>query len=99
MVNLPGNWIVPHSRRPYWLYPCTLWEENPTFENFCENLQQLRYREGTIGDYTDRLHYMTDWFYENERKGIVKDMGREIGGASLPLDYLLSLRIRIAISN
>ena len=59
---------------------------NPTFENFCENLQQLRYREGTIGDYTDRLHYMTDWFYENERKGIVKDMGREIGGASLPLD-------------
>ena len=29
---------------------------------------------------------MTDWFYENERKGIVKDMGREIGGASLPLD-------------
>lgn len=37
-------------------------------ENFCENLQRLRYREGTIGDYTDRLHYMTDWFYENERK-------------------------------
>ena len=64
----------------------TLWEENPTFENFCENLQQLRYRDGTIHDYTDRLHYMTDWFYENERKGIVKDMGREIGGASLPLD-------------
>ena len=29
---------------------------------------------------------MTDWFYENERKGIVKDMGREIGGASLPLE-------------
>lgn len=64
----------------------TLREEKTTFENFCENLQRLRYREGTIGDYTDRLHYMTDWFYENERKGIVKDMGREIGGVSLPLD-------------
>ena len=64
----------------------TLREEKTTFENFCENLQQLRYRDGTIHDYTDRLHYMTDWFYENERKGIVKDMGREIGGASLPLD-------------
>ena len=46
----------------------TLREEKTTFENFCENLQRLRYREGTIGDYTDRLHYMTDWFYENERK-------------------------------
>ena len=30
----------------------TLREEKTTFENFCENLQRLRYREGTIGDYT-----------------------------------------------
>ena len=78
---------------------CTLREENPTFENFCENLQQLRYRDGTIHDYTDRLHYMTDWFYGNERKGIVKDMGRRSVVPPYLWIYLLSLRIRIAISN
>ncbi|MCC8198329.1 MAG: DUF1460 domain-containing protein [Tannerellaceae bacterium] len=56
-----------------------------TFENFCRNLQEIRYREGTISDYTDRLHYMTDWIYVNEQKGVVRDMGKEIGGTVYPL--------------
>ncbi|WP_297904996.1 N-acetylmuramoyl-L-alanine amidase-like domain-containing protein [uncultured Parabacteroides sp.] len=64
----------------------TMQGENTSFESFCENLRYLRYREGTIRDYTDRLHYMTDWFYENERKGIVRDIGQEIGGILLPLE-------------
>lgn len=57
-----------------------------TFETYCDNLQYLRYRDGRITDYTDRLHYMTDWFYENERKGIVKDQAQAIGGAPLSLN-------------
>ena len=57
-----------------------------TFEAFCDSLQRIRYREGVIRDYTDRLHYMADWFYENERKGIVQDMTQEIGGIPLTLD-------------
>lgn len=64
----------------------TLQEEKPSYEAFLHHLQSLRYRKGTITDYTDRLHYMTDWFYENERKGIVKDLGREVGETPLPLD-------------
>lgn len=63
----------------------TIQDSDPSFERFCQNLQQLRYRDGVITDYTDRLHYTTDWIYENERKGLVKDVTKEIGGKPLPL--------------
>lgn len=64
----------------------TLQDATPSFDVFCWNLQQVRYRKNTITDYTDRLHYMTDWLYENDRKRIVKDMNREIGGQPFPLN-------------
>ena len=64
----------------------TLKGNQHTFEAYCENLQYLRYRNGTITDYTDRLHYMADWFYENEQKGIVKDIAKIIGGEPLTLN-------------
>ena len=64
----------------------TLQSDHPTFESYCDHLQHLRYRNNTITDYTDRLHYMADWFYENERKGIVKDMAQSIGGDTLSLN-------------
>lgn len=54
-----------------------------TFDDFCRNLRQLRYRNGEIDGYADRLHYTTDWLYENERKGLVKDITKEIGGELL----------------
>jgi hypothetical protein len=52
----------------------------PSFETFCGHLQRIRYRNGVIRDYTDRLHYFSDWIYENERNGQVRDMTRPIGG-------------------
>lgn len=60
-------------------------ESRPPFEAFCHYLQQLRYRDGDISDYTDRLHYMTDWVYENARKGFVKDINRDLEGQPFPL--------------
>lgn len=69
----------------------TVQDTDPSFEAFCRNLQQLRYRNGEITDYTDRLHYTSDWIYENERKGIVKDITKEIGGEPFPVDlYFMS---------
>ncbi len=64
----------------------TLKQGNSSYENFCRNLQQLRYREGMINDYTDRLHYTTDWIFVNQRKGLIKDITQEIGGELLPLN-------------
>jgi hypothetical protein len=40
-----------------------------------------RYRGGKLGDFTSRLHYTTDWFYDNEKKGVVKLLAAELPGA------------------
>ncbi|MBS2011105.1 MAG: DUF1460 domain-containing protein [Cyanobacteria bacterium SZAS TMP-1] len=31
-----------------------------------------RYRGGVVGDYSSRLHYTSDWFYDNQKKGVVQ---------------------------
>jgi hypothetical protein len=64
----------------------TIKGENPSFDNYCRNLQHLRYREGVITDYPSRLHYTSDWVYVNNQRGIVKDINGEIGGVSLTFD-------------
>jgi len=48
--------------------------------DFLKELEKLRYRKGKLTDYTSRLHYFTDWIFENESKGIVKNITAEIGG-------------------
>ena len=58
----------------------TMKEGDPTFEKFGKNLQLIRYRNGVITDYSDRLHYTTDWLYENQKKGIVRNITQESGG-------------------
>ncbi len=63
----------------------TLRDKDQSYQSFCRHLQEDRYRNGKINDYTDRLHYTTDWIYENQKKGRVKDVNKEIGGKRLPL--------------
>ena len=48
--------------------------------DFLTELEKLRYREGRIINYSSRLHYFSDWIHENEKKGIVADITRKIGG-------------------
>lgn len=63
----------------------TLQSGSPSFDLFCKILQTLRYRNGEIDDYTSRLHYTTDWIFENEQRGFLKDVTHEVGGVSLPV--------------
>lgn len=51
-----------------------------SFENFIYEITRIRYRFGFFNTYDSRLHYFSDWLKDNEEKGIVKDMTREIGG-------------------
>jgi len=55
-------------------------KEKNSFEDYMKELQFVRYRDGKIENYTSRLHYFSDWIFENGRKGIVKDITKEIGG-------------------
>ncbi|MCE1164473.1 MAG: DUF1460 domain-containing protein [Bacteroidetes bacterium] len=50
------------------------------FDSYKNELTKIRYRNGEIDGYTSRLHYYTDWIYDNEKKGIVTDITKSIGG-------------------
>ncbi len=50
------------------------------FADYLAALERIRYRRGRLDGYASRLHYFTDWLYDNERKGIVRDVTCEIGG-------------------
>lgn len=67
-------------------------KENKTaFKNFEKELQSIRYRNGIIDRYPSRLHYFSDWIYNNVKKGIVKDVTKEIGGEPIHFDtYYMS---------
>jgi hypothetical protein len=53
------------------------------FGEFLHHLQRLRYRDGVVGGYTSRLHYFSDWLADAERKGMVRDITRELGGVRM----------------
>ncbi len=50
-------------------------------EDLIAEIQTTRYRGGKMGDFTTRLHYTTDWFVDNEQKGVVKILTPELPGA------------------
>lgn len=60
------------------------------FEDYKKELTFIRYRDGKIDQYPSRLHYFSDWIYDNTKKGIVKDVTKEIGGEeiSFKVDYM-----------
>ena len=51
-----------------------------TFQNFCQTLTKIRYRDGKIDKYPSRLHYFSDWIWDNQKRNIVKNITAETGG-------------------
>lgn len=51
-----------------------------TFEDYQKEILKLRYRNGELKEYPSRLHYFSDWIYEMTKRGIGKDITKEIGG-------------------
>ena len=43
-------------------------------------LQEIRYRGGRVEGYPSRLHYFSDWIRDNEARGLVRELTRELGG-------------------
>ena len=52
-----------------------------TPEDLLAEVRFTRYRGGHMGDFTTRLHYTTDWFFDNEEKGVVKMLTSSLPGA------------------
>jgi hypothetical protein len=51
-----------------------------SFEDYQNELQFIRYRNGVIEEYPSRLHYFSDWIYDNISKGVVEDVTEKLGG-------------------
>ncbi len=58
-------------------------EHKTSFKDYEKELTKIRYRNGKIDQYPSRLHYFSDWIYNNEKKGIVKNISKGIGGSPL----------------
>ena len=55
--------------------------DEATFRSY---LQRVRYRGGLIDGYPSRLHYTSDWLFDNEQKGFLVVKTRSIGGIRDP---------------
>jgi hypothetical protein len=59
--------------------------ENWTPERMLHYIELDRYRGGQCtGEYLSRLHYLEDWLADNDRRGLVEDLTRSLGGTSVP---------------
>jgi len=59
-----------------------------SFDEYMEELQFIRYRDGVVDGYTSRLHYFSDWITNNVEKGVVEDVTAQIGGE--PINFNLN---------
>ncbi|MBO7141910.1 MAG: DUF1460 domain-containing protein [Bacteroidales bacterium] len=53
---------------------------DPDYHNFESILQKIRYRGGEISGYVSRLHYTSDWIFDNTQKQTVTDRTKQLGG-------------------
>ena len=52
-----------------------------SWRDFARNIESIRYRNGELGDYSSRLHYVSDWIANNSHRGNIREVTAEIDGA------------------
>jgi hypothetical protein len=79
IVNMRGLDCVSFCENSLVLARC-IKKGKTTFDDYRAELQFIRYRGGVIDGYPSRLHYFSDYIYDNERKKVWKDVTQSIGG-------------------
>lgn len=51
-----------------------------SYQNFCHELEFVRYRGGKLNGYCSRLHYFSEWIIDNIQKGMITDVTASLGG-------------------
>ncbi|MEO8576567.1 MAG: N-acetylmuramoyl-L-alanine amidase-like domain-containing protein [Gemmatimonadales bacterium] len=66
----------------------------PIWAKFSREVERMRYRGGKRTGYTSRLHYFSEWITDGARRGLVRDMGAELGGVNdtRPLRFMTEHR-------
>jgi hypothetical protein len=58
--------------------------ENWNPQTLLKYIEMDRYWGGDCtGDYLSRLHYLEDWLHDNDRRGLVRDLTRSLGGVGV----------------
>ncbi len=70
----------------------TIQHQKPTFESFTKELLAIRYRDGRLDQYPSRLHYFSDWIYNNSQKGYVLSLSEQI--ANTPINKKIDFMIQ-----
>ncbi len=84
-------------------FDCTTYVENVlaisalnsfTEQDFVKVLEKIRYRNGKPEGYASRLHYFREWILDNEKKGFIKNITKDLGGISVKkrLDFMTKHR-------
>lgn len=55
-------------------------DAEPTWGRFGHEVERMRYRGGLRRGYESRLHYFSEWIADGEQRGLVRDLGAELGG-------------------
>lgn len=65
-----------------------------SFDNFTSRIKQIRYRNGVIDGFDSRLHYTSDWVYDNVEKKILSATAQQLGGIreTKIIDFMTSHR-------
>jgi hypothetical protein len=65
-----------------------------SWDGFAREMERMRYRGGNRGSYATRLHYFSEWIADGARRGLVRDLGPELGGVNdtRPLRFMTEHR-------
>ena len=58
-------------------------KDSTAFDNYLKELTYIRYRNGIVNSYTSRLHYFSDWIFDNVKKNVIKDVTKNLGGVAI----------------
>jgi len=66
----------------------------PSWGTFAREVERMRYRSGERGSYSTRLHYFSEWITDGAKRGLVRDLGQELGGVqdARPLRFMTEHR-------
>jgi len=69
---------------------------SPSWERFGREIERMRYRGGERAGYASRLHYFSEWISDGQARGLLRDLGPELGAAEdrRPLRFMTGQRAR-----
>jgi len=79
VINLSGLDCTTFLENALVLSRCIKYGKT-SFEDYKKELTYVRYRDGKIDGYPSRLHYFSDWIFNNGKKSTVVDITKKLGG-------------------